>query len=195
MKSRLDRQEEVRLFDRFHAGDKEAGDEIIQKHTDLVLSYVGKITRSGAFSNSREDLIQAGIEGLIIARDRFELERGNRFITHAYPWVRKYVNQMIDLEKRFYNSHELISQTNTKNEDGELSESLEEKFGCNDGSADYTMLWRDLKRILTPFELYICRLVEQGKTMEAIGKSRGVSRQRIHQLLKSARSKIQEKIT
>ena len=89
---------------------------------------------------------------------------------------------------KFYNSHEL--QTNTKNEDGELSESLEEKFGRSDGSVDYTILWNDLKTILTPFELYICHLVEQGKTMEAIGKSRGVSRQRIH-----ARRKIQEEIT
>ena len=195
MKSRLDRQEEVRLFDRFHAGDKEAGNEIIEKNKGLVLDYVGKVTRSGTFSDLREDLIQSGIEGLITARDRFELERGNRFSTQAYPWVRKYVNQTIDREVRFYDSHELMNQTNTKNEDDELSGSLEEKFGCNDGSVDYTMLWNDLKTILTPFELCICHLVEQGKTMEAIGKSRGVSRQRIHQLLKSARSKIQEKIT
>ena len=195
MKSQLDKQEEVQLFNRFHAGDSEAGDEIIEKNKGLVSAYVQKVTRSGAFSNLRQDLIQSGIEGLIKARDCFELERGNRFSTHAYSWVRKYVNQTIDREVRFYDSHELINQTNTKNEDGELSESLEEKFGCNDGSVDYTILWNDLKTVLTPFELCICHLVEQGKTMEAIGKSRGVSRQRIHQLLKSARSKIQEKIT
>ena len=195
MKSQLDKQEEVQLFDRFHAGDQEAGNEIIENNKGLVLDYVGKVTRSGAFSHLREDLIQSGIEGLITARDRFELARGNRFSTHAYSWVRKYVNQMIDVEMKFYNSHELINQTNTKNEDGELSESLEEKFGRSDGSVDYTILWNDLKTILTPFELYICHLVEQGKTMEAIGKSRGVSRQRIHQLLKNARRKIQEEIT
>ena len=195
MKSRLDRHEEIELFNQFRAGNKKAGDEIIQKHMNLVSNYVRKITRSGAFSNLREDLIQSGIEGLIKARDCFELERGNRFSTHAYSWVRKYVNQMIDVEVRFYNSHELISQTNTNNEDSELSESLEEKFGGNDRSIDYTMLWNDLKTILTPFELYICHLVEQGKTMEAIGKSRGVSRQRIHQLLKNTRCKIQEEIT
>ena len=195
MKSQLDKQEEVQLFDRFQTGDKEAGDEIIQQHMDLVLNYVGKITRNGAFSNLREDLIQSGIEGLITAQDRFELKRGNRFSTYAYSWVRKYVNQTIDREVRFYDSHELMSQANTKNEEEEFSESLEEKFGCNDGLVDYTILWNDLKTILTPFELYICHLVEQGKTMEAIGKSRGVSRQRIHQLLKSARSKIQEKVT
>ena len=35
----------------------------------------------------------------------------------------------------------------------------------------YNPLERRLKTILTPFELYICHLAEQGKTMEAIGKS------------------------
>ena len=194
MRLQLDSQEVIQLFNRFHAGDKGAGDEIIQEYMPLVLSYVGKVTRNGTFSDLREDLIQSGMEGLINARDRFELERGNRFSTYAHHWIRKYVNQTIDREVRFYASHELVSQTNSKNEEGEFSESLEERFGCNDGLVDYIMLWDDLEKILTPFELYLCRLVREGKTMEAIGKSRGVSRQRIHQLLKSARTKIQEKI-
>ena len=195
MKLRLDRQEEVQLFGQFHAGDQEAGDKIIEKNKGLVLDYVGKVTQNGAFSDLREDLVQSGIKGLIIARNRFESDRANEFSTYAYYWIRKYVNQTIDREVRFYDSHELVNQANTKNAEEEFSGSLEEKFGCNDGSVDYTILWNDLKRILTPFELYICHLVEQGNTMEAIGKSRGVSRQRIHQLLKNARRKIQAEIT
>ena len=38
MKSPLDRQTEVQLFDLYHAGDKAAGDEIIQKHITLYLA-------------------------------------------------------------------------------------------------------------------------------------------------------------
>ena len=195
MKSGLDKQEEIQLFNRFHAGDKAAGDEIIQKYMDLVSNYVRKITRSDAFRNLREDLIQSGIEGLIIARDRFELERGNRFITYAYSYIRKYVNQTVDIEKRFYNWHQLMSGGNTESEEDELSASLEETFGGNDKLIGHTILKSDLETILAPSELYICHLIEEGRTMEAIGKSREVSRQRIHQLLKSARSKIQQEIT
>ena len=75
MKLRLDRQEEVQLFGRFHAGDQEAGDKIIEKNKGLVLDYVGKVTQNGAFSDLHEDLIQSGIKGLIIARNRFESDR------------------------------------------------------------------------------------------------------------------------
>ena len=195
MESRLDRQEEVQLFNRFHAGDNEAGDKIIEKHMDLVLGCVGKITRSGAFRDLREDLIQSGIEGLITARDRFESDRANGFSTYAYYWIRKFINETINSEKKFDAWHQLMSEANSENGEEEFSASLEERFGRNDRSADYATLRSDLETILTPFELYICHLTEQGSTMEAIGKSREVSRQRIHQLLKSARSKIQQEIT
>ena len=165
MKPRLDRQEEIQLFDRHNAGDKAAGDEIIQKHMDLVLGYVGKITRSGVFINIYDDLQQSGIEGLIVARDRFESDRANGFGTYAYYWIRKYVEERIDAEKKFYARH----QSTPENEEKLLT------------SLDDTTLWNDLEKILTRSELDVCRLKYQGHTMAEIGRLRGVSRQRIHQ--------------
>ena len=179
MEWQSDRQEEVQLFGRFHAGDQEAGNEIIEKNKGLVLDYVGKVTRSGAFSDLREDLIQSGIKGLIIARDRFESDRANGFGTYAYYWIRKYVEERINAEKKFYARHQFISEDNTENEE-EFSTSL-----------DDTTLWSDLEKILTRTELDICRLRHQGEVMEEIGRLFGVSRQRIHQILESARYKIQ----
>ena len=181
MKLQLDRQEEIQLFDRFHAGDLEAGAEIIEKNKGLVLAYVRKVTRSGAFSNLREDLIQSGIKGLIIARDRFESDRANGFGTYAYYWIRKYVEERINAEKKFYARHQSISTANTENEEEELSTSL-----------DDTTFWSDLEKILTRSELDVCRLKYQGHTMTEIGRLRGVSRQRIHQLIESAWHKIQQ---
>ena len=187
--------DDVQLFNQFHAGDKEAGDEIIEKHKGLVLAYVKKITRNGAFSDLREDLIQSGIEGLITARDRFELKRGNKFSTHAYPWILKFVLEAIKRENRFYDLHQLMSADNTETEKSdELLVSLERKFGYNDQLADYVMLWSDLETILTRREFDICRLIEQGYTLEEIGRLHEISPQRIHQLHKRSRIKIQQKI-
>ena len=183
---------DIQLFDRLRAGDKEAGDEIIEKHMGLVLDYVGKITGSGNFINLRDDLIQSGYEGLINARNRFESNQGNKFSTYAYPWIRKLVWEVINREKRFYDSHQLMSKANTESEGDELSASLDAKY--NDRLVDYAMLRSDLEKILTPSELYICHLIEQGYTLEDIGGLFGVSRQRIHQRLKSLRRKIQQEI-
>ena len=180
MKSQLDKQNEVRLFDRFHAGDQEAGNEIVERNKGLVFYYVAKVTRTGTFSNLREDLIQSGLNGLIIARNRFESQRANGFGTYAYYWIRKCVEEWINADKQFYARHQFISKDDTENEE-EFSTLL------ND-----TTFWNDLGKILTPTELDICRLRYQGETMAGIGKLFGVSRQRIHQLLESARHKIQQ---
>ena len=182
MELQSDRQEEVQLFGRFHAGDQEAGNEIIEKNKGLVLDYVGKVTRSGAFSDLYEDLIQSGIKGLIIARDRFESDRANGFGTYAYYWIRKYVEERINAEKKFYARHQFISKDNTENEE-EFSTSL-----------DDTTLWNDLEKILTRSELEVCCLKYQGYTMTEIGRLRGVSRQRIYQILEGAHNKIQQHI-
>ena len=180
MKSRLARKEEVQLFDRYHDGDKAAGDEIIEKHIDLVFGYVGKVTRSGAFINMYDDLQQSGIEGLVVARDRFESDRANGFGTYAYYWIRKYVEDRIKAEKKFYARHQFISEDDSENEE-EFSTSL-----------DDITFWNDLEKILTRTELHICRLRYQGETMEEIGRLFGISRQRIHQIIESTRYKIQQ---
>lgn len=194
MQSEMEKQEEIQLFNRFHAGDEAAGTEIVRRNERLALDYVARITRNGAFRDIHEDLTQAGIEGLLIARDRFEPNPSNEFSTYAFYWVRKSILETIGREKRFRSSHKLLSATNTDVENDEPSLPLEERFGCDDGTTDYECLLSDLEQVLTPFELYICKLIEQGKTMEAIGKSRNVSRQRIHQLLNQARSKIHREI-
>ena len=211
MKSQLDKQKEVQLFNRFHAGDKEAGDKIIEQNKGLVWDCVRKITQDGAFTNLSADLQQSGIEGLIKARDRFELDRANEFSTYAYYWIRKFVNETIDHETRSGAPFKPMNGDNTKSKGEESSALLDETVGGDDKSLDYTMevvfsLWydrddrslddimlgNDLEKILTTLELNICRLRCQGETMTEIGKLFGVSRQRIHQLLEEARRKIEQ---
>ena len=190
----MEKQHEVQLFNRFLAGDEAAGQEIIQMNSYIVSAYVAKITKGGAFKTIREDLNQSGIEGLIVARNRFNPNRSTDFSTYAFYWIRKYVLDAIYRETNFYSTHELMSGVNTAREDDERQISLEENFGYDDYSTEYAIFWSDLEKILTPSEFYICNLIEQGFTMEAIGKSRGVSRQRIHQLLNRARTKINQEI-
>lgn len=42
-------------------------------------------------TNDFDNLIQEGLRGLAIAADRFDLDRGIKFITYATPWILKYI--------------------------------------------------------------------------------------------------------
>lgn len=50
-----------------------------------------------------DDLMQAGNVGLIEAARRFDQERGVKFTTYAYPWIKKYIIQ--ECEKVIYTLH------------------------------------------------------------------------------------------
>ena len=188
----FNQEDDIQLFQRFQAGDVKAGDVIIQKHMGLVRSYVYSIAQSGMFVGSWDDLVQSGIEGLVSARNQFDLRRANKFCTFAYYKVRKFVNEARDKERKYRDRHELSETDCNEGGTDQTSESLDINGGCEDQSADEAILYSDMKAILTTREFEIWRLKEHGKSITDIGKFFGVSRQRIHQLLERARPKIQE---
>ncbi len=63
--------------------DQQERDKLIEDHVDLVHYIVGRVTVTLPDSVDREDLISAGIIGLIKAVDRFDPARGVKFETYA----------------------------------------------------------------------------------------------------------------
>lgn len=62
-----------------------SAEALIVAHKPLVINMARKFARYGA---DVDDLIQEGNIGLIIAADRFDRSKGNRFATYAQFWVR-----------------------------------------------------------------------------------------------------------
>ena len=60
--------------------------KIIESNLRFVISVVKKYMNKGL---SFLDLIQEGTTGLVLAIEKFDYKRGNRFITYAKYWVRK----------------------------------------------------------------------------------------------------------
>lgn len=71
------------LFARLAAGDASAREELVTRHMGLVHHVVRRFP--GA--SDAEDLVQAGILGLIQAIDRFDPRRGVRFASFAVPYI------------------------------------------------------------------------------------------------------------
>jgi RNA polymerase primary sigma factor len=66
-----------------------AREPLILSHLRFVVHVVKAVNGYGV---PRTDLIQEGTIGLIAAVERFEPERGNRFFTFAYYWIRKAIS-------------------------------------------------------------------------------------------------------
>lgn len=72
------------LFERMHAGDKNARDEFIKGNLRLVLSVIQRFSNRG---ENIDDLFQVGCIGLIKAIDNFDLSQNVKFSTYAVPMI------------------------------------------------------------------------------------------------------------
>jgi len=88
----LTHAEEKDLSKRAKAGDKGAGQRLIEKNLRLVVSVAKKYRGMGL---PFEDLIQEGNIGLMKAVEKFDPDRGWRFSTYATWWVRQAVQRAV----------------------------------------------------------------------------------------------------
>ena len=71
----------------------------------MILDNIGLVhsqaRRYGNIPEVREDLIQAGIEGLIKAVDRFDPDKGFQFSTYAHYWIRNAFQRFLKINEPF----------------------------------------------------------------------------------------------
>lgn len=82
----LTREEETELGYRILNGDKKAEQELVLYHLSLV-TFIAKRYYSDQLS--KEDLIQEGYTGLIMAAQKFDVKKGYRFSSYAVWWIQK----------------------------------------------------------------------------------------------------------
>jgi len=82
--SRLTRQQEISLAARIQAGDLAARDELVTRNVGLAMHLAGDYP-----PRYRDDLVAAGLLGLVRAADRFDpASHIARFSTYARHWIR-----------------------------------------------------------------------------------------------------------
>lgn len=82
----LSLEEEKELGKRAKEGDKEAQDQLVIHNLRFVVSVAKQYQRQGL---PLEDLISAGHEGLITAAQKYDVDRGFKFISYAVWWIRQ----------------------------------------------------------------------------------------------------------
>ena len=82
--------EETALAQRAQRGDQAALDELVRRNLRFVVSIAKHYANSGV---PFEDLINEGNMGLIRAANRYDVDRGYRFISYAVWWVKQAILQ------------------------------------------------------------------------------------------------------
>lgn len=83
-------------WDQFKSwGDKKARDRLITRYAYLVKITAGRVVTSLPPNVDREDLISAGVIGLIKAIDQFDRERKVKFETYAIALIRGAILEML----------------------------------------------------------------------------------------------------
>ncbi|MYC89399.1 MAG: sigma-70 family RNA polymerase sigma factor [Gemmatimonadales bacterium] len=90
--SLLDAEAEVELARRSRAGDQAARVRLVSANLRFVVSVARGYRGRGV---PLADLVNEGNLGLVRAADRFDPERGVRFISYAHYWVRRAMTQAI----------------------------------------------------------------------------------------------------
>ncbi len=86
---RLSREEETELWHRCHDDhDEKASDALVRANLRYAVSIAFKYRRYGL---PLTDLIAEGNFGIIHALNKFEPDRGNRFVTYAAYWIRAFI--------------------------------------------------------------------------------------------------------
>ena len=75
-------------------GDTEARNRLLETNLSFIRQQANKIYgQSGSGCLDVDDLIQEGCFGLMEAIDRFDPERGTKFLTYAVWWIRKFMRE------------------------------------------------------------------------------------------------------
>src|SRR5574344_1632828 len=74
-------------------GDKHARDKLVLSNLKFVAMCAKKCRSCGVDFN---DIVQAGIEGLILAVDHYNPSKNNRFVYYANFWITRVIEKEIN---------------------------------------------------------------------------------------------------
>ncbi|MFO0759992.1 MAG: sigma-70 family RNA polymerase sigma factor [Byssovorax sp.] len=80
------------LAGRYRAGDRRAGQELVEACLPFVMTVAFEYRRWGL---PMEDIIQEGNVGLLKAAERFDPDRGCRLATYAAYWIRAEIREYV----------------------------------------------------------------------------------------------------
>ena len=196
----LSREEEFSLWERYRKNnDIGARDKLIKSNLKFVASVAKNYQGLGL---SYADLIAEGNCGLLKAIDKFDYEKGFKTISYSVWWIRQSILEALkeragiegdslpqDFEKQ--NQYEDEEQNSDTTIEDEYISSDSEEFKIEELKKTINMLIG----CLTEREQYVISEyyglnAKEGTTLEEIGASMGLTKERVRQIKEKALKKL-----
>lgn len=171
----------------------------VAEYMPVIRSVANKLMKTLPHNHEHNDLVAAGVLGLIQAFRRFDSSKGVKFITYAYYRIR---GEMLDYlrkcglkQKQFRGVHVysltlLVSHRNNDDLEAENCGTADISFDDVDSEDAFDFLMRGLKtRNRSIMRMYY----ERGLTEVEIAAKKNVSPSRISQVIKESLECIKEK--
>ena len=115
-----------KLFVEMSNGSEDARKELIERHIRLVASIALKFRQTNV---QMEDIMAEGIQGLVVALDKFDHTRGIKLSTYAAWWIRQRIQRLIGKMSGAVAVPHDVSQG--KRKEGQVRSDLQVEFGRN----------------------------------------------------------------
>lgn len=197
----LSREEEIELVLAAKNGDKEARDKLVMANLSLV-HYLAKQKRQ----HKDLEILDHGVQGILISIEKFDLSRGYRFATFAMHWI---IHQIIEglqlknnLSKMSHKTRQDCIERHLMNPI-DLSENvfynLHSVLPSIEKDLTKFQMKEDVRRSLTTLterevDILYNHVMEESCTLSDLGVKYGLSRERIRQVEEEALKKLRFKL-
>lgn len=186
-------EELVKLYQN---GDNQALEELLENNKKFIYKISNKLSTAKDNAVDQEDLIQEGRIGLIKAAERYNSDMDTGFISYAYYWIYQCMYRFMYPKRSMVNATIRFVSINVPvgdEEDTELGDMLaddKDEFCSVEESIYHQELCKELhaaiENELNPREKQVLSLrfgLDGGTyTLEQIGRTVGVSKERIRQI-------------
>jgi RNA polymerase primary sigma factor len=193
----ISKDEEIELIKKAKNGDNDAKNKILESNLRFVFNIANKFKGRGV---PLMDLISEGNLGMMAAIQKFNPEKNNKFITYAVWWIKEYMKNSINENKK-YQVYEYVSYEdapeNEKISDAEpkIDESQEEEINSDHNKEIIGQLLNKLSdRERFVVENYYGLNGKAEMNLEEIGNKMGLTKERIRKIKWSALQKMRSEI-
>ena len=206
----LTREKEKNLLIKAKQGDINAQNEILTANLKFVFLTASKYKGKGV---PLPDLISEGNMGLIKAIEKFDVEKGVKFISYAVWWIRNSIQEYIKKQQSILSHEKDDDELNCKINISSFKDYEEDEFvtvgdTIEDDDSYSETIDRSIKSIevvnkilekLDNRERYIVKRyygigAEKEMNLEEIGNELGITKERVRQIKRKSMDKLRSEI-